>query len=219
MEEVLKKISENLIKGNAPAVEELVASALKEGIAPKAIMDNALVTGMAVVGNKFKNNELFLPEVMIAARAMKAGLKILEPVLRKSNAELKGTLVLGTVRGDLHDVGKNMVSMMFRGAGFEVIDLGIDVPDEVFVEKIREHCPEVVGLSALLSTTLPAMKSTVEAINAAGLHEQTIIMVGGAPVTKEFANEIGADGWAPDAASAVEQAAALLKERTLEADR
>ncbi len=215
MEEVLRRISDSLIKGDASSVEELVAHALEQGVNPRLIMDDGLVAGMAVIGARFKNDEIYLPEVMIAARAMNTGLRVLEPVLRNANAEFKGTLVLGTVRGDLHDVGKNMVSMMFRGSGFDVIDLGIDVAESMFVEKIKEFRPQIVGLSALLSTTLPAMKSTIEAINEAGLHDRTIILVGGAPVTLEFAKEIGADGWAPDAASAVDEAEVLLKQKGL----
>jgi len=215
MEEVLGIISDSLIKGDASSVEELVTRALGQGLSPKLIMDDGLVAGMAVIGARFKNDEIYLPEVMIAARAMNTGLKVLEPALRDTNAEFKGTLVLGTVRGDLHDVGKNMVSMMFRGSGFEVIDLGIDVAEHTFVEKIREYHPEIVGLSALLSTTLPTMKSTIEAIDEASLREQTIIMVGGAPVTLEFTKAIGADGWAPDAASAVDAAETLLKRKGL----
>ena len=213
MESTLNKIAENLMKGNAPGVEHLVKSALDQGLEAETIMERGLVSAMSVIGHKFKNNQMYMPEVMIAARAMNAGLALLDPILSQSGSEPKGKLLLGTVRADLHDVGKNMVSMMFRGAGFEVIDLGVDVPEARFVEGIIEHSPDVVGLSALLTMTMPQLKSTIEAILEAGLKGQVVVMVGGAPVTEKHAEEIGADGWAPDAASAVDNAVALIDSR------
>jgi 5-methyltetrahydrofolate--homocysteine methyltransferase len=168
---------------------------------------------MEVVGRKFKNDEMYMPEVMIAARAMNAGLELLDPILGQSDAAFRGEIILGTVRGDLHDVGKNMVSMMFRGAGFRVEDLGIDVAEERFVRAVQDRNPDILGLSALLSTTVPALKSTVDAFEEADLRESVIIMVGGAPVTQALADEIGADGYAADAASAVDKALELMASR------
>ncbi|MBU0515310.1 MAG: corrinoid protein [Proteobacteria bacterium] len=212
-EEVLAQIASSLIKGQAPRVQELVQSCLDQGVAPETIMDQGLVSAMSLIGRRFKKGEIYMPEVMIAARAMNAGLAILDPVLSQSDVEPRGRLLLGTVRADLHDVGKNMVSMMFRGAGFEVIDLGVDVPEARFVEAMTEHSLDVVGLSALLTMTIPQLKSTIEAIVAAGLRDRAIVMVGGAPVTEAYALEIGADGWAPDAASAVDRALELMASR------
>jgi len=210
MDQKLKNISEALIKGQAPLVKELVNDCVAYGLDTEVILNEGLIAGMNVIGKRFKKDEIFLPEVMIAARAMHAGLDILDPILSKSNIEPRGKIVLGTVRGDLHDVGKNLVSMMFRGAGFKVIDLGIDVPDENFVDAVQENHPDILGLSALLTMTLPMMKTTIEAVDAAGLKDEVAIMVGGAPVTQEFANQIGAHGYAPDAATAVDKAFELM---------
>lgn len=212
--ELLTQIREALMKGKSEIVKELVKSCLERRISATEIMNGGLVSAMAVIGDKFKNDDIFIPEVMIAARAMNAGLEVLDPILTETGVPPKGKILLGTVRDDLHDVGKNMVNMMFRGAGYSVIDLGINVPEAKFVEGIKEHRPEIVGLSALLSLTLPRMKSTIEAIEEEGLREGLVIMVGGAPVTITYAEEIGADGWAPDAASAVTQAAQLLSTQT-----
>ena len=199
---------EALSKGNAPLVEEMVRKALEEGASAKEILDEGLIAAMGEVGEKFKRNEVYVPEVLIAARAMQAGLSVLEPVLVKTGVEPVGVLVIGTVKGDLHDIGKNLVAMMMKGAGFKVVDLGIDVSPEKFVEAAKEHDPDVVGLSALLTTTMPMMKDTIEALRAAGLRAKVII--GGAPVTQAYAEEIGADGYAPDAASAVDVAKGLV---------
>ena len=199
---------EALEKGNAPLVEQLTRQALDEGASPKQILDEGLIAAMAVVGEKFKRNEVYVPEVLIAARAMQAGLNVLEPVLADTGVEPVGTLVIGTVKGDLHDIGKNLVAMMMKGAGFKVVDLGIDVAPEKFVEAAREHSPQIIGLSALLTTTMPRMKDTIEALKAAGIAAKVI--VGGAPVTQAYADEIGADGYAPDAASAVDVAKQLV---------
>jgi 5-methyltetrahydrofolate--homocysteine methyltransferase len=207
----MKRISEALVKGDQSAVKEAVGKCLQEGIDPGLILQKGLIAGMEIVGERFKKDEIFMPELLIAARAMHAGLDLLDPILSKSGVERTGKLVLGTVRNDLHDVGKNIVSMMFRGTGFEVIDLGIDVPEERFVQAIAEHAPDVVGLSALVSMTMPMMESTIRKIEESNLRGKVIIMVGGAPVTQKFADRIGADGYAPDAASAVDTAKELMR--------
>lgn len=213
MEDHLRKVFDAIIRGDASVARNRVQSCLERGVDPKDIMEQGLIAAMTLIGERFKKDEIFLPEVMIAARAMNAGLEILDPILGKSEIHTKGKIVLGTVRDDLHDVGKNIVSMMFRGAGFTVIDLGISVPEEQFVNAINEHHPDILGLSALLSMTLPMMKSSIELMEESGLREDTIVMVGGAPVTEAFAQEIGADGYAPDAASAVDRAKELMEAR------
>jgi len=204
-------IAENLIKGNRDGVSELVQQAVDEGVSVSDILNKGLVAGMDVVGAKFKNNEFYVPEVLIAARAMKAGMKIIRPLLAESGAKPMATFVIGTCKGDLHDIGKNLVSMMMEGAGYEVIDLGIDVAPEKFVEVVKERSPDIIALSALLTTTMPAMKTTIDALEAAGVREQVKTMIGGAPVTQNYADEIGADGYAPDAASAVDTVKKLLR--------
>lgn len=203
--------SEALLAGNPGRVEEIVHEALKTCAAAETIINTGLIPAMELVGEKFKNNEVFLPEVMMAARAMQAGLKILQPLLTKDSASKNGRIVMGTVRGDHHDIGKNLVATMLEGAGFEVIDLGADVTAEKFVEAVQNHHPEVVGLSALLTTTMPAMKETIAALETAGLRDQVKIMIGGAPVTQEYADRIGADGYSEDAGAAVELAKALVQ--------
>jgi len=211
--EKLQKLSEALITGNHILVRELIQDCLDEGVEAGRIMELGLIAGMNVVAEGFKRNELFLPEVMMAARAMNTGLAIIDPILRNTCFKLRGKMVLGTVRGDLHDVGKNIVSMMFRGAGFKVIDLGVDVPEERFLNAVKEHEPDIVGLSALLTTTMPMIKLTIESLKQANLREGLIVMVGGAPVTQEFADQIGADGYAPNAALAIEKTQELMKAR------
>jgi len=201
-------ISENLQKGKAAEVAELVQQAIDEKIPVKKILDEGLLHGMGVIGGKFKKNEVYVPEVLIAARAMNAGMKILEPLLAKEGIEPVGKVVLGTVKGDLHDIGKNLVGMMFKGGGFEVVDLKIDVAAEKFVEAAKESGAKLIGLSALLTTTMPEMKNVVEKARAAGVDAK--IIIGGAPVTQAYADEIGADGYAPDAASAVDVGKQLL---------
>lgn len=198
----LKAISEALQKGNAKLVSELVKKALDEKIKPKEILDKGLIAGMGIIGEKFKKNEVYVPEVLMAARAMNAGLALLEPVLAQTGAKPAGTFMVGTVKGDLHDIGKNLVAMMVKGAGFKVIDMGIDVSPEKFVEGVKKENPQVVGLSALLTTTMPMMKTTIEALKKAGAKAKVVI--GGAPVTQAYAKEIGADGYGADAASAVD---------------
>jgi 5-methyltetrahydrofolate--homocysteine methyltransferase len=181
-----------------------------KGIPPGEILDEGLIKGMDVVGEKFKNGEFFIPEVLLAARVMHAGMDILKPALVSSGVEPVGKVVLGTVKGDLHDIGKNLVAMMLEGAGFEVIDLGIDVPPEKFVEAVRNDGACIRAMSALLTTTMTAMKTTLEALQEAGIRDDVMAMIGGAPVTQDYADEIGADGYARDAASAIDKAKKLM---------
>jgi len=207
----LKQIVDALIKGEAPEVKELVQKALNEGVDVEKVLNEGLVAGMSVVGAKFKANEFYVPEVLIAARAMKAGMAILRPILADKNIKGVGTVVLGTARGDLHDIGKNLVAMMLEGAGFEIIDLGVDVSPEKFIETARKKKADLVGLSALLTTTMPSMKDVVKAVGDSDLKNKVKVFIGGAPVTQSYADEIGADGYAPDAASAVDKAKELLE--------
>ena len=206
----LKALAEAVINGKRDEAVRLTQEAIDEGVSPDAILNEGLVAGMSVVGEKFKNNEFYVPEVLIAARAMKAAMELLRPLLVESGVEPKGTVVIGTVRGDLHDIGKNLVAMMLEGGGFRVVDLGVDVAPEAFVQAAKENNAQIVGLSALLTTTMPAMKDTIEAFKEAGIRDQVAIMIGGAPVTQDYADEIGADGYAPDAASAVDKAIELI---------
>jgi 5-methyltetrahydrofolate--homocysteine methyltransferase len=205
----LSALAENLINGKADPVRELTQNALDEGISPDQILNEGLIKGMGVVGEKFKNNEFYVPEVLIAARAMHAGMDILRPALVSSGVEPIGKVILGTVKGDLHDIGKNLVAMMLEGAGFEVNDLGIDVSPEKFVEAVKEG-GNVIAMSALLTTTMTAMKTTLEALEEAGVRDKIKTMIGGAPVTQNYADEIGADGYARDAASAADKAKELM---------
>jgi 5-methyltetrahydrofolate--homocysteine methyltransferase len=208
--DILEKIASNLYDGEDEQVAELVQKALDQGMHPEEILSGGLIAGMDEVGKDFKAGDLFVPEVLIAARAMHAGMDILRPLLAESDVPSVGKYLIGTVAGDLHDIGKNLVKMMLEGAGFETVDLGTDVTPETFVEAVREHQPTVVGMSALLTTTMTSMKATVEALTEAGLRDSVKIMVGGAPVTAPFAEEIGADAYAPDAASAVDVARGLV---------
>jgi 5-methyltetrahydrofolate--homocysteine methyltransferase len=210
MSNILEKIATNLYNGEDDVVAELVQQALDQGMTPAEILNGGLIAGMDEVGRDFKAGELFVPEVLIAARAMQAGMDILRPLLAESDVPLAGKYVIGTVQGDLHDIGKNLVKMMLEGAGFQTIDLGTDVKPEEFVAAVRQHQPQLLGMSALLTTTMPGMKATIEALEEAGLRDRVKVMVGGAPVTAAFAEEIGADAYAPDAASAVETARALI---------
>ena len=206
-----EELATALINGKAPVVRELVEKALSSGERPGDVLNNGLVKGMSVVGEKFKNNEFYVPEVLIAARAMKNGMEILRPKLVETGVQPVARVAIGTVRGDLHDIGKNLVAMMMEGAGFEILDLGVDVKPEQFVQSVKEKNTGLICLSALLTTTMPAMKETIQALSDAGVRGNVCVMVGGAPVTQNYANEIGADGYAPDAASAVDQAKVLLK--------
>lgn len=204
----LDEIKAALMVGNINKVKEGVTQALEEGLAPADIINDGLIAAMNVIGVKFKNNEIYMPEVLVAARAMHAGMDILKPLLTGNAVKEKGTMVIGTVKGDLHDIGKNLVMMMMEGAGFKVIDLGTDVTVEKFVQAVQEHKPQVVGISALLTSTMAQMKNTVDGL--AAYRNQVKVIVGGAPVTQKFADEIGADGYAPDAASAVDKVRELL---------
>ena len=198
----LQSIKEAVINGNAAAVKENVEKAVAEGVVVSTILDDALIAGMNVIGVRFKNNEIYVPEVLIAARAMHAGLAVIKPLIAKSGVQEKGTVVLGTVKGDLHDIGKNLVGMMLEGAGYKVIDLGVDNAPEKFVQAVEEHKPQILGMSALLTTTMTQMKVTVEQL--APYRDKVKIMIGGAPVTQKFADDIGVDAYAPDGASAVD---------------
>lgn len=203
---ILNEISLKLQQGNAKAVKELVQQAINEGFAAEEILEKGLMAGIDVIGEKFKNNEIYVPEVLIAARAMNAGTALLKPLLVSGNVKAKGKVVLGTVKGDLHDIGKNLVRMMMEGKGLEIIDLGIDVPCEKFIETAIQEKAQIIACSALLTTTMNEMKLIVEAAKEAGIRDQVKIMIGGAPVTDQFRKNIGADLYAPDAASAAEVA-------------
>lgn len=205
----LEALTQAIIKGDRNTAKALTQQAISAGTPPQDIVEKGLVPGMAVIGERFKRNEIYVPEMLIAARAMKESMALLEPLLVKAGIKPKFTAIIGTVQGDLHDIGKNLVAMMLKGANFGVVDLGTNVTAEKFVAAAKEHNANLVGLSALLTTTMPAMKDTVKALKAAGLNKVKVI-IGGAPVTQQFANEIGADGFAPDAASAVDVASQLL---------
>jgi 5-methyltetrahydrofolate--homocysteine methyltransferase len=199
-----------LINGKAPLVREITEKAIAAGESPQDILNKGLVAGMSVVGEKFKNNEFYVPEVLIAARAMKSAMEVLKPKLAETGVEPIAKIAIGTVQGDLHDIGKNLVAMMMEGAGFDIIDLGVDVKSDKFVASAKEQGVTLLCLSALLTTTMPAMKETIQALKDAGVRDGVKVMIGGAPVTKSYADEIGADGYAPDAASAVDIARDLL---------
>lgn len=205
----LNELAQAIIAGKAPVAKQLTQAAIDEGLSPQEILNDGLVAGMSVVGEKFKNNEFYVPEVLIAARAMQQSMQLLKPLLAETGADPVGRVVIGTVQGDLHDIGKNLVAMMLEGAGFEIHDLGVDVKPERFVEEAHKVGANIIGMSALLTTTMPAMEKTVQALNA-GDRGKIRIMVGGAPITQEFATRIGADGYAPDAASAVDVAKELI---------
>jgi len=211
MSETLIEICRRLYSGDDEVVAQLTRNALDEGLSPRVVLQDGLLKGMERVGVDFRDGVLFMPEVLLCARAMHAGMDVLKPLLAESDIPSAGKVVLGTVVGDLHDIGKNLVGMMLEGGGFEIVDLGIDVPPKRFIEAIQEQEPDVVGLSALLTTTMDAMQDTINAIEEAGLRDKIKIIVGGAPVTQAFADEIGADGYAPDAALAVELTRSLLE--------
>lgn len=211
MSETLTRVAERLYSGDADAVAELTQKALDEELTADEVLNGGLVAGMDRVGVDFRNGELFVPEVLIAARAMHAGMDILRPLLAAGDAPWAGKVVLGTVAGDLHDIGKNLVALMLEGGGFEVVDVGTDAAPEKFVEAVETEQPNLLGLSTLLTTTMPAMKRTIEALAEAGVRERVKVMIGGAPVTQAYADEVGADGYAPDAPSAVELARSLTQ--------
>jgi 5-methyltetrahydrofolate--homocysteine methyltransferase len=208
--EILEQIAEQLIKGKANEVKELVQKALDDGVSPSDVLNKGLIAGMSVVGVRFKANEIYVPEVLIAARAMKAGSEILKPLLAEGGVEAIGKVVLGTVKGDLHDIGKNLVGMMLEGAGFEVLDQGVDVNVDGFIAAAKDNKAEIIAASALLTTTMTGMKDLVDAVKASDLSGQVKVMIGGAPVTQAYCDEIGADGYAPDAASAADLAKVFI---------
>jgi 5-methyltetrahydrofolate--homocysteine methyltransferase len=206
----LQEIADQLIKGQAKKVIELTTAAIAEGIEPGKILNEGLIAGMNVVGQKFKACEFYVPEVLIAARAMKGAMEILKPKLLESGVKPIAKIAIGTVKGDLHDIGKNLVCMMLQGAGFEIVDLGVDVTSEKFIDVIKTEDISIIGMSALLTTTMPSMKDTIEALKAAGVRDKVKVIIGGAPVSQTYSDEITADGYAADAASAVEVSKKLL---------
>ena len=208
----MQDIAAALIEGENDVVDELTKAALEAGVEATKVMDDGLIAGMAIVGIKFRDNIIFVPEVLACARAMKAGMAHIEPILSESGIEAIGKVVMGTVKGDLHDIGKNLCTMMLRGAGFEVIDLGVDTSPDDFIEAIEENDAPLLGMSALLTTTMPNMGRTIEAIIDAGMRDDVQVMVGGAPVTQEFADDMGADGYGKDAVACVELSKRLLSE-------
>lgn len=206
----LKTITETLIEGDGGALQEQVEAALAAGMSADDILQKALIQGMDIIGEKMESGEMFIPEVLMAGQAMAQSVEILKPLLTDEEGSSAGKIVIGTVKGDLHDIGKNLVVMMFESAGFEVIDLGVDVEPEIFIDSIKEKKPDILALSALLTTTMPWMQKSVEAIVEAGLRNEVKIIVGGAPVNKEFADQIGADAYAADAGSASKMAKSLM---------
>jgi len=211
--DILKEISANLQQGKAKAVKELVQLAIDEGMSAKTILDEGLLAGMGIIGAKFKNNEVYVPDVLIAARAMNVGSETLKPLMSQSSMKATGKVVLGTVKGDVHDIGKNLVRMMMEGSGLEVVDLGIDVPADKFAASAKELNADIIACSALLTTTMPEIKVILEAVEAAGLRNKVKIMIGGAPVTDAFCKQIGADLYTPDAASAAEEAVKICTQK------
>ena len=205
----MEALAQAIINGKAPDAKAITEQALAEGVPPADILNNGLVAGMNVVGTKFKNNEFYVPEVLIAARAMKNAMELLRPQLASSGVKSKGKVAIGTVKGDLHDIGKNLVAMMLEGAGFEIVDLGVDVKPETFVQAAKDGAG-IIALSALLTTTMPAMKDTIQALEGEGVRSGVKVMIGGAPVTQNYSDEIGADGYSADAASAVDKARELM---------
>lgn len=211
---IVQEISEFLQKGRAKNVKALVQQALDEGVEAQVILNEGLLDGMMVIGGKFKRNEIFVPEVLVAARALNAGLGVLEPKLVEAGNKPIGKVVIGTVKGDLHDIGKNLVAMMIKGAGLEVVDLGVDVSPETFIARAEEENADIICMSALLTTTMVNMGSLVEELNNRNLREKYTVMVGGAPVNESFAERIGADYYTPDAATAAEVARAVVEKKT-----
>ena len=209
-EELLKQLYDETLTGNAPAVLDLTNSGIADGVDPETLLYEALIPSLEEVGARFERGDFFVPEMLIAGKAMAGALEVLRPLLAQTGAESIGTFLMGTVKGDVHDIGKNLVNIMLEGAGFEVIDLGVQVAPEKFVEAIQEHKPQIVGFSAFLTTTMPMFKANINALEKAGLRDEVIVMVGGAPVTQEYADAVGADGYAADASTAVRRAKDLL---------
>jgi methylmalonyl-CoA mutase cobalamin-binding domain/chain len=212
-DDLLRQLYDFTLVGNAPEVLRLTRTGLELGLGPEALLYEALIPSLEEVGARFERGDFFVPEMLIAGKAMAGALEILRPLLAETGAQTIGKIVMGTVKGDVHDIGKNLVNIMFEGAGFEVIDLGVQVAPEKFLDAIREHEPDIVGFSAFLTTTMPMFKANINALEKAGMRDQVIVMVGGAPVTQEYADVVGADGYASDASAAVVRAKELLQRR------
>jgi methylmalonyl-CoA mutase cobalamin-binding domain/chain len=212
-DEILQALYDQTLVGNAPAVLDLTNEGLETGLTPDRMLFEALIPSLEEVGARFERGDFFVPEMLIAGKAMSGALDVLRPLLAETGAATIGRFVMGTVKGDVHDIGKNLVNIMLEGAGFEVIDLGVQVPPEKFIAAIEEHKPDIVGFSAFLTTTMPMFKANINALEKAGLRQSVIVMVGGAPVTQEYADAVGADGYAADASAAVKLAKSLIKER------
>jgi 5-methyltetrahydrofolate--homocysteine methyltransferase len=212
-DEILKTLFDETLVGNAPAVKAAVEEGLENGLSPEAMLFDALIPSLEEVGARFERGDYFVPEMLIAARAMQGALDILRPLLAEGGSAGVGTFLMGTVKGDVHDIGKNLCNIMLEGAGFTVIDLGVNVPPEAFVDAINEHQPDIVGMSAFLTTTMPMFKANINALEKAGIRDKVIVMVGGAPVTQEYADAVGADGYSADASSAVKKAKQLIEQR------
>jgi methylmalonyl-CoA mutase cobalamin-binding domain/chain len=212
-DELLTELYDRTLTGNRPAVLDLTRQGLADGLGPETLLYEALIPSLEEVGARFERGDFFVPEMLIAGKAMAGALEILRPLLAETGAEQIGTVVMGTVKGDVHDIGKNLVNIMFEGAGFQVIDLGVQVSPEKFVDAVKTHKPDIVGFSAFLTTTMPMFKANMNALTKAGLRDQVIVMVGGAPVTQEYADVVGADGYAADASAAVVKAKELIRRR------
>jgi 5-methyltetrahydrofolate--homocysteine methyltransferase len=213
--EILKDIARNLENGDSTTVKELLREALALEIPPETILNKGLVKGMEVVGKKFKENEIFIPEVLIASRAMKSAMNIIKPYLIEEGIQPRGKIVLGTVKGDLHDIGKNIVSIVLEREGYEIVDIGIDVPKEKFIAALQKEKPDILGMSALLTTTMSYMRNVIDAVRSEDFKKYIPIILGGAPITQSFADEIGADGYASEAISAVDLVADILKQKII----
>jgi methylmalonyl-CoA mutase cobalamin-binding domain/chain len=212
-QELLQTMYDETLVGNAPRVLELTHQALEMGMGPETMLFDSLIPALEEVGARFERGDFFVPEMLIAGRAMAGSLEVLRPLLADTGVETVGTFVMGTVKGDVHDIGKNLVNIMLEGAGFHVIDLGVQVSPEKFIEAVEEHKPDILGFSAFLTTTMPMFKANINALEKAGLRDRVIVMVGGAPVTQEYADAVGADGYAADASAAVKRAKELLEQR------
>jgi methylmalonyl-CoA mutase cobalamin-binding domain/chain len=212
-DEILQGLYDNTLVGNRPEVVTLTEQGIADGMHPEKMLFEALIPALEEVGARFERGDFFVPEMLIAGRAMSAALELLRPLLAKTDAEPVGTFLMGTVKGDVHDIGKNLVDIMLEGAGFKGVDIGVQVAPETFIDAIHEHKPDVVGFSAFLTTTMPMFKANINALEKAGIRDDVIVMVGGAPVTQEYADAVGADGYSADASSAVKKAKALIEER------
>ena len=212
-DEILKALYDETMVGNGPAVIELTRKGLDDGLTPSQLLFDALIPSLEEVGARFERGDFFVPEMLIAGRAMSGALEVLRPLLAETGAETVGTFLMGTVKGDVHDIGKNLVNIMLEGAGFQVIDIGVQAAPEKFIAGIEEHKPDIVGMSAFLTTTMPMFKANINALEKAGLRDQVIVMVGGAPVTQEYADAVGADGYAADASTAVRRAKDLIQRK------